>query len=470
MRDTRRSVASAAAVAVISVTSLAIAQSDCPQVWSALPGEMTGALPDGWPSVYDMLLDPRADGFSLLLTGDIVSVGGFPSHGLATWNGQYLSPADGSVFVGARLATYEWPDGMEVYAATLSRSTNIVMRWRGGTWTQIAELGRPDPYPTSYPFDLEVLDDGSGAKLYLAGMFSSINGRPISAIARWDRLDWEPVGEPFAGDRRLPNPAVGALARFDDGTGPKIYAGGYFLRIGDLPVTHLARWDGVSWEAVGEPINIVPGSRQALPYIMRFIAFDDGSGPALYMAGSFHRPFSQIMRWNGSQLEGVGDGIPTYSSSSYANVLAHWRLNNQNVLVVGGNIRHPNLNGANLVYWNGSAWNAFPDSLDANPDSRFSSAYAVDELGIPGFYVGGYFDNVGGVPARGVARYGCLRGDLDCSAHVDNFDIDAFVLALTDPDAYAAAYPNCNRLLADTNVDGLVDNLDVDAFIERLIH
>jgi len=61
-----------------------------------------------------------------------------------------------------------------------------------------------------------------------------------------------------------------------------------------------------------------------------------------------------------------------------------------------------------------------------------------------------------------------LRGDLNCDSVVNNFDIDPFVLALTDPAGYQAAFPNCFRMLADCNGDGVVDNFDIDPFVDLL--
>lgn len=57
------------------------------------------------------------------------------------------------------------------------------------------------------------------------------------------------------------------------------------------------------------------------------------------------------------------------------------------------------------------------------------------------------------------------RGDLNCDGSVNNFDIDAFVMAITDPVGYAAAYPDCDYNAADVNVDGNVNNFDIDAFV-----
>jgi hypothetical protein len=56
-------------------------------------------------------------------------------------------------------------------------------------------------------------------------------------------------------------------------------------------------------------------------------------------------------------------------------------------------------------------------------------------------------------------------GDLNCDGVVNGFDIDPFVIALTDPDGYAALFPDCDRTLADINGDGTVDGFDIDPFV-----
>jgi len=59
-------------------------------------------------------------------------------------------------------------------------------------------------------------------------------------------------------------------------------------------------------------------------------------------------------------------------------------------------------------------------------------------------------------------------GDLNCDGAVNNFDIDPFVLALSDPPGYAAAYPSCDRFGADIDGDGDVTNFDIDPFVALL--
>jgi hypothetical protein len=60
------------------------------------------------------------------------------------------------------------------------------------------------------------------------------------------------------------------------------------------------------------------------------------------------------------------------------------------------------------------------------------------------------------------------RGDLNCDGQVNFGDINPFVLALTDPVAYAAAFPYCNVNLADINGDGVVNFGDINPFVALL--
>jgi carboxypeptidase B len=59
-------------------------------------------------------------------------------------------------------------------------------------------------------------------------------------------------------------------------------------------------------------------------------------------------------------------------------------------------------------------------------------------------------------------------GDVNCDGFVNAFDIDPFVVALTDPAAYAAAYPGCDMNNADANGDGVVNAFDIDPFVVLL--
>ena len=59
-------------------------------------------------------------------------------------------------------------------------------------------------------------------------------------------------------------------------------------------------------------------------------------------------------------------------------------------------------------------------------------------------------------------------GDLNCDGSLNSLDIDAFVLALTDPPGYATAYPDCDVDLADCDANGSINSLDIDPFVDLL--
>ena len=63
---------------------------------------------------------------------------------------------------------------------------------------------------------------------------------------------------------------------------------------------------------------------------------------------------------------------------------------------------------------------------------------------------------------------GWLRGDVNCDGAVNFGDINAFVLALSDPDEYRRQYPDCHIMTADINGDGRVDFGDINPFVAEL--
>lgn len=57
------------------------------------------------------------------------------------------------------------------------------------------------------------------------------------------------------------------------------------------------------------------------------------------------------------------------------------------------------------------------------------------------------------------------RGDANCDGAVNAFDIDAFVLAVSNPAQYPAQHPQCDIRTADVNCDGVVNTFDIDRFV-----
>ncbi len=59
-------------------------------------------------------------------------------------------------------------------------------------------------------------------------------------------------------------------------------------------------------------------------------------------------------------------------------------------------------------------------------------------------------------------------GDMNCDGALDGADIDPFFLALGDPAAYAAQFPECSTKNGDVNGDGSLDGADIDPFFQCL--
>lgn len=61
-----------------------------------------------------------------------------------------------------------------------------------------------------------------------------------------------------------------------------------------------------------------------------------------------------------------------------------------------------------------------------------------------------------------------IRGDMNCDEVVDCDDVDPFVLALSDPDAWELQYPDCPIENGDVNEDGSFDFGDINPFHDLL--
>jgi hypothetical protein len=115
-----------------------------------------------------------------------------------------------------------------------------------------------------------------------------------------------------------------------------------------------------------------------------------------------------------------------------------------------------------VAKWDGANWAPLGDGMDG--PAYVLTAYDNELI------AGGSFTTAGSYASPYWAHWGCVYplGDLNCDGAVNNFDINPFVLALTNPSAYQIAYPDCNVLNADCNGDGVVNNFDINPFVALL--
>ncbi len=156
-------------------------------------------------------------------------------------------------------------------------------------------------------------------------------------------------------------PGANAAAVFDDGRGPALYVAGGFESIGTLRTNRIARWDGARWESLGD--GLVNGRDRCRADAM--CVFDaDGDGPAcpmLFVGGEFRAaggtPVSNVAAWDGVQWRAVPGGVR-------GNVYALGVFDEDGAgpgaprLFVGGN--GVGADGVstptNIIKWDGTAW------------------------------------------------------------------------------------------------------------------
>ncbi|MBI1852815.1 MAG: hypothetical protein HYR85_20940 [Planctomycetes bacterium] len=263
--------------------------------WDGLAWSPLGTGVDGTVRVLAMLDD--GNGRSLFVGGEFLAAGDSPASRIATWTGSEWVPLgsglDG-VGVVAALSLAEYDDGTGPglyvggqFATAGGQAASNIARWNGTSWSAVG--GGANNSITS----LVVFDDGTGPALYAGGAFTSIGGVATGGFAKWDGARWTPLGTNTS-------VRISALASSDMDAGAAIYAAGHLV---DTPqVFTVGRWAGTHWANLDS--DLPPFDPSTFTAIAAFddgaAGQFDGSGPALYVGGNFsrvgHTPSYKIAR------------------------------------------------------------------------------------------------------------------------------------------------------------------------------
>ena len=249
-------------------------------------------------------------------------------------------------------------------------------------------IGNPGPGQRVY--GMTIFDDGTGGG---PALFVGIN-TPANKVMKWNGSSWSQVGTAFSG-------GVYELAVYDDGNGPRLYAGGNFIANNGVTLNRIAKWDGSAWVSVGG------GMTGGTPVVWAMTVHDDGSGPALVAAGLFGNagttPAANIAKWNGTSWAALGAGVWGNVSS-----MVHEILSVGPTLYVGGEFSHAG--GTTVTHlvnkiaqWSGGAWSKLGTGMNFG-STVYSLAHFDDGSGLA-LYAGGTFTTAGEVPANRVARW-----------------------------------------------------------------
>src|SRR5205823_4896576 len=139
----------------------------------------------------------------------------------------------------------------------------------------------------------------NGSDVYAGGLFTTAGGVSANYIAKWDGITWSALGSGMNG-------LVYAIAI----SGSNVYAGGSFTTAGGVSANYIARWDGIAW--FGRTWSSVIRSSACTTGMNATVYAIAISGSDVYAGGSFTTaggvPANHIARWDGSAWSALGSG------------------------------------------------------------------------------------------------------------------------------------------------------------------
>ncbi len=318
-----------------------------------------------------------------------------------------------------------------------------IAQWDGTSWAPLGAGVSISGKPYSWVMAITFVPDafGQGPALFAGGAFDTAGDTPAMNVAQWDGKGWSALGSGL-------DSVVDALAWFDDGSGPALYAAGTFtigvgqfadvarwngttwtpfvtgleleadalvvhddgrgpalFVCGGVPVDEgsnlgaVARWDGVAWTQVGDTFDA---------HISELGVFDVGGGPVLGASGSFQHvgrtEVAHIAAWDGVSWAPLGAGI----SSSARGMVS---IPGEAAMYAGGFFHSAGSIGIErFARWDGSTWSAVGNGAAGSSGGVVYALKVFDDGAGPDLYVGGRFASAGGVPAASIVRWDGAHG------------------------------------------------------------
>ncbi len=316
---------------------------------------------------------------ALTVSGNTLIAGGFftqsgatPVNRVAAWSGVAWTPVgnwtNDTVY---SLVDFEGSliAGSVVWQQDLGTWVNMIARLDNGAWTPLGTGSLLPPFSNA----VRALTTFNG-NLIASGLFPLAGGTAVSHIARWDGQAWIALGSGT-------NDNVVALAVHDG----KLYAGGIFDQAGGIDVGHLASWDGVNWDDVGAITSGQPLNAPAWALSVY--------GGQLVAGGDFtkagHTFAQHVALWDGASWHQLGAGLE-------GTVFALTVFNGD--LIAAGNFYQSGSTAVpNIARWDGTAWRPLGLGVDGSVRAMVVSNGSL--------YVGGDFYYAGNVPAMNIARW-----------------------------------------------------------------
>ena len=307
---------------------------------------------------------------AVLPSGELHAGGDLPGGNVQRWTGTSWE----SLAFGPGGTIYDMAikqDGTLLAGGAFANSSTGVRGvacWDGAAWQPLGDgIGTGSPADIEIVRALAVLPNGD---VIAGGDFTTAGGAPANSIARWNGVSWSALG---AG----PNDGIRTLRALPNG---ELLAGGWFTAIDGVPAAYAARWDGVSWHAMPGLSNSV-WSFDQLP-------MGDIIAGGLFNVGGLAQ--THVARWDGTSWTAVGDGLGYWITTVTVTPAGE--------LIAAGDFT-ASTGARSVARWDGAAWTPLSvGALGFDDDIT-----AIEVLPDGSIAVGGSFQDVDGVTVNHVA-------------------------------------------------------------------
>ena len=313
------------------------------------------------------------------------------------WDGaDFHTTTNGSLTIGVTIANI---DGHAYVPATQTingQTTDVLARLDGRIWAVATA-----PLPIRPTFLV-----GNERNIYAAGLIGS-GANALAEVYSWDGASWSRLGGSFSAAGTVRNGSIASLALM----GGQLIAGGTFTNIGPESISYLARWDGQSWQPLGNPNGRVA---------------DLAVAERLHVVGAFQQIGGAELRhaaaWDGDQWSGFGSGFTNATPMSIA-VSADGK-----VAVTGDFPPSPGEWNPSVMIWRGTEWErlgqsdtgTFQDSLWIGHDLYVTGDFSMmNRMGSSGMAIW---------HEPGVVLHSARREGSSLEAHVSGALPPAFVM------------------------------------------
>ncbi len=274
-------------------------------------GELAGHWDSGFrlpPGVNGTVNAMASLGNNLYVGGSFSRAGSVTANSIARWDGtNWFAVGGESGGISGIVSALAFVDSnLYVGGQFKTAGTNVVnniAKWNGLSWESLGEGVKDGSWVPAIVLALYPM----GKQLYVGGCFLKAGGMDAKNIARWDGNAWHTLGD----GARISGYEDLGMVNAITGNGQKLYVGGIFTHAGDVAATNLAQWDGTRWDALGQ----ITGGRHSYTYyaekhqgIIYSLAMHQGS---LFAGGDFRQvdqvSATNLAKWDGLSWSAVGN-------------------------------------------------------------------------------------------------------------------------------------------------------------------